>query len=617
MNTIQQDIQYRAYWLRRWSIIISAQAGSGHPTSCLSAADIVAVLFFYAMNYNSNEYENPDNDRFVLSKGHASALLYAVWHQLGKISDEQMLAYRQYGSPLEGHPTRRCLYVEAATGSLGIGLSIGIGIALNARLEEKKYRTYVLLGDGELAEGSVWEAAQLASYYALNNLVACVDVNRLGQTGQTMLGHDIEVYAQRFIAFGWQVYVVNGHAVVDLMRACDDAKMINDKPTVILASTYKGCGVPSVEDKNGYHGKTLDLNTALEQLANSYPVQASQVMPSPLLSVNDEKTFLIEAKNEWIMPQVIYQMSEIVATRKAYGEALTALGSVCSEVIVLDAEVKNSTYTQLFEDKYSDRFIECFVAEQNMVGVAIGLSRRGKITFISTFSAFLTRAHDQIRMAAISQLPLRISGSHCGISIGQDGPSQMGLEDIAMMRALPESVVLYPADAVSTYALVAQMACYTDGISYLRTTRAETPVLYSAHEKFPIGGCKVLRSSASAKACVVAAGITLIEALKAHDILAQEGIAVAVIDLYSIKPLDRETIYRVAKASSSRIITVEDHYIQGGIADAVTVALRNTCIEILPLAVTGLPRSGDMQALLAVAGIDATAIVRAVKLRDW
>lgn len=618
MSSLQSFIEHIAYNLRYWSIVTPAKAGSGHTTTCLSAADIVATLFFYAMEFDPDNYENPDNDRFILSKGHASPLLYAIWHELGKVTDADMMTYRDVNSVLEGHPTLRFSYTEAATGALGIGLSIGAGEALCAKLDRRNYKTFVLLGDGETAEGAVWEAAELASYYKLNNLIGIIDCNRLGQTGPTLLQHHIKKYEARFAAFGWHVFGVNGHDVKALMEVFDQAKKITDKPVMIVAETIKGYGVEMVADKNGWHGKAFkgkQVDEALRELKSKFSTAA-------LYSENFEWKPTIPKKVDMplhhpcsthCMPETHFQKGNIVATRKIYGEALSVLGDECEAVVSLDAEVKNSTFAEIFEKKHPDRFFQCFIAEQNMVGMGIGFDRRGRIPFISTFSAFMSRAHDQIRMAAIGSSTIKLVGSHCGVSIGQDGPSQMGLEDLAMMRSIPNSVVLYPSDAVSTYKLVHQMACYDKGISYLRTTRMATPIIYDNNEPFPIGGCKVVKQSSQDKVCVIGAGVTLHEALKAHEMLKSNGIAIAVIDLYSVKPIDADTIVKVAQKSGNKIITVEDHYPEGGIGEAVMGAVINHGIHVEQLAVEKLPRSGKPEELLALYGIDADAIVMKVK----
>ena len=611
-------VEHKAYNLRKWSIIAPAQAGSGHTTSCLSAADIVAVLFFYAMHYDPYNYENPDNDRFILSKGHAAPLLYGAWHEFGLVTDQEMLSYRKIDSNLEGHPTKNFPYAETATGSLGIGLSVGVGEALCAKLDKRNHRTYVLMGDSESAEGSVWEAVQLAAHYKLDNLICFIDVNNLGQSDETMLDYHIERYVHIGTAFGWKVFDVDGHDVSALMDVIDKAHHVEKQPVMIIAKTIKGYGIDFAAGLQGFHGKAFvkDQETkALEQLKNNFPDMENYHNDYEWKPKLPQKSTIAYTGASTIIeiPACDYKRGDRIATRKAYGVALAQLGDTCDAIVSLDAEVKNSTYAEIFETVHPERFFQCFIAEQNMVSMGVGFDCRGRIPFISTFSCFFSRAHDQIRMAAIGKAALRLVGSHCGVSIGQDGPSQMGLEDIAMMRCLPNSIVLYPSDAVSTHKLVEQMARYHDGISYLRTTRKETLVMYNNDEKFPIGGCKVLRQSQHDVACIVAAGITLHEALKAYDILAQRNVYISVIDLYSVKPLDAATLISVAKASQNKIITVEDHYPEGGIGEAVCNVLKNENIAIQSLAVQRLPRSGKPEELLAMENIDASAIIKMVE----
>jgi transketolase len=616
LHAIKDFIEHKAYTMRVASVIMTTLAGSGHPTSALSAADIMATLFFYAMRFDPQNPKNKNNDRFILSKGHASPILYAVWKELGVLTDNDLTTYRKIDSVLEGHPTARFSRAEAATGSLGNGLGIGAGMALAARLDNLDFYTYVLLGDSECAEGSVWEAAELSAYYKLENLVAIMDCNRLGQTTETIHGHHLNRYEEKFKAFGWEVIQVDGHSVQELMSAFDKAREYKNRPVIILAKTIKGYGVAEVQDKNGFHGKPFkkeETTQIIDELAHRFPRAASYTdvfkwqptLPAEkkLESVNSSA---ISLKN------ATYKMGEKVATRFAFGTALAALGSASKAVVSLDAEVKNSTYAELFEAKYPERFFQCLVAEQNMVNMAVGLASRGKVPFVSTFGAFFSRAFDQIRMAAIGTVALNLVGSHAGVSIGEDGPSQMALEDIALMRTLPESIVLYPSDAVSTHKLVEQMAQYTNGIAYLRTTRGATPVIYDNNESFEVGGCKIVRQSSADKVCVVAAGITLFEALKAYDQLLAKGIAITVVDLYSIKPIDHATLIKCALATRN-IITVEDHYLQGGIGEAVAFELHGLGIEIDCLAVKNLPRSGQPEELLALAEIDAAAIVRTVE----
>jgi len=601
--------------LRRHCVETTTLAGSGHPTTCMSAADIVATLFFTTLRYDVPNPENPLNDRFVLSKGHAAPLLYAVWAEAGAFPVERLKTLRRIDSELEGHPTPRFKWAEVATGSLGQGLAIANGMALAAKMDNLPYRVYALLGDGEVAEGGVWEAVAFASYYKLDNLTAIVDVNRLGQSAPTMLQHDLETYARRFEAFGWHAITVDGHDVEQLMDAFERAKSVKGKPTVILAKTLKGKGVSFLEDKEGWHGRPLPKDLAEKALAE-LALTDEQIALARSLKVRPPERVAAVAANPH--PPISdpefprYELGQQVATREAYGDGLVTLGKVNPNIVALDGDVKNSTFSEKFMAAFPERFVECFIAEQNMVGVAVGLAARGKIPFASSFACFLMRAYDFIRMAGISMANIKLCGSHAGVSIGEDGPSQMGLEDIAAMRAIPRSVVLYPCDAVSTVKLVAEMAKYR-GIAYLRTTRPKTPVIYSNDEEFPIGGCKVLRSSPEDVVTVVAAGITVFEALKAYEALANEGIKIRVIDLYSVKPLDEATLIRSALESNRTIITVEDHYPEGGIGDAVAAAVSKEGIKVHKLAVNDLPRSGKPEELMDMFGISARHIIQTVK----
>ncbi len=621
MENKKSFLAYEAYNMRILSIEATTAAGSGHPTSCLSSADIMSVIFFHAMHFDSQNPNNSNNDRFILSKGHAAPLLYAVWKELGVLTYEDLLKLREIDSVLEGHPTPRFSRADVATGSLGMGLSMGAGMALNANMRSLPYYTYVLLGDSELSEGSIWEAAEIAAYYHLKNLIAVVDVNNLGQRGETIDGYRLDAIAQKFKAFGWQTYEVDGHNIDDLIIVFDQTrKKDHDKPQIILAKTIKGYGIASVEGKNGFHGKAFskqELPALKEELKKrfyqkSWDKEFASVAPQQKVK-SVENNQEIVASQEIMIEDPEYNVGDQIATRVAFGQALVQVGKKSDAVICLDAEVSNSTYTIYFAGELKKRFIECFVAEQNMVGMAIGLAARKNIPFVATFGAFLTRAFDQLRMAAISRSALRVVGSHAGVSIGQDGPSQMALEDIAMMRTLPDSIILYPSDAVSCYKLVALMSNYDKGISYLRTTRGKTPVIYNNSESFTIGDFKVLYASDHDCAVIIAAGITLHESLKAYEILKQEGIAVVIVDLYTIKPLNVERLKDVVKKSGNRVITVEDHYVNGGIGESVTYALRNELVDITCLAVYELPRSGSEQELLKWAHIDAGAIINAVK----
>jgi transketolase len=594
--------------LRIHSITATTAAGSGHPTSCCSAADVVAALFFGHMRYDAKNPHYHNNDRFILSKGHAAPLLYAAWAETGLFPAEDLLKLRKFGSDLEGHPTPRLPFVDVATGSLGQGLSVGVGMALAARLDKLDYNTYVLLGDGEIAEGSVWEAASLAGIYKLNNLIAIVDANRLGQSQATAFGHDIGVYRKRFEAFGWRVEDIDGHDLEEISEVLGGVGL-NDQPLAIIAKTYKGAGVSFLQDKDGWHGKPLNKEEAAKAIAELQPSSKSGVgvaipTPNALPAPNNAAPASY--------PPLGYKIGDSVATREAYGNALARIGDVDQRIIAVDGDTKNSTYADKFFKKFPDRSTECYIAEQNMVGVATGFGARGKVPFASTFACFFTRAFDQIRVAGISQANLKLAGSHVGVSIGEDGPSQMGLEDLAMMRAIAGSTVLYPSDAVSTEKLVEQMAL-AKGICYLRTSRPKTPVIYNNDESFPIGGAKVLRQNAGDKVTVIAAGVTLFEALKAADILKNEGIGITVIDAYSIKPLGRDVILAAAKKTNNTVITVEDHYTEGGLGDAVAGELSVDGVKVHKLAVTALPRSGKAEELLAHFGIDALAIVKKVK----
>ena len=609
VETLKTLLKQKATNLRIHSITATSEAGSGHPTTCLSAADIVSALFFHTMRYDTNDAQNPNNDRFILSKGHAAPLLYAAYAEAGIIPDEKLSTLRQIDSILEGHPTPRFEWTEVATGSLGQGLSLGLGMALNGKfLDKSDYRVYVLLGDGETAEGGVWEAAALASHYQLNNLIGIVDVNALGQSQRTMYAFDIDTYCQRFEAFGWQTIGINGHNFDEILSALDQAKTSADKPTMIVAKTFKGKGVSFLENADNWHGKAIakgeDLDKALAELG---PLNLEPVQIEAPTAVNSGAG---RAATECEPPD--YPSDEDVATRGGYGIGLAKLGTANPNVVALDGDTKNSTYAEQFMDLHPDRYFEMFIAEQNLVGAGIGLAKRGKIPFVSTFAAFLSRAYDQIRMSAISQANIKYAGSHCGVSIGEDGPSQMGLEDIAMFRAIPGAVVLYPSDAVSAERLVAEAAAH-EGIVYLRTSRPKTPILYDTDEKFPIGGCKVIRQSSEDTVTVVAGGVTVHEVLKAHQMLAAEGITIRVIDLYSVKPVDAETLKAAAADTNKTLITVEDHYPEGGLGDAVLDAVATEDIRVHKLAVTGIPRSGKPEELLEHHGISANAIVQKVK----
>lgn len=593
--------------IRYYILTATTQAGSGHPSSALSATDLMAGLLFggtFKFDVHDPQYIN--NDRLIFSKGHASPLFYSLWAAAGQLSEKEMLSYRQFGSPLEGHPTTSFAYTEAATGSLGQGLSIGLGMALNARLDELPYRTYVLLGDSEMAEGSQWEAIQLAAHYRLDNLIGVLDVNRLGQRGETMYGHDLLSYERKLDAFGWKTIVIDGHALPEILNAYDQAGNAHGQPVMIIARTIKGKGVPAIEDKNGWHGKALDAEMTEKAIAGWGEVDKSLcgTIPRP-----EKIQPPARPVKEIELPD--YSDGKPVATRNAYGKALTRLYPKYPQLVALDGEVSNSTGVQPFKQQYPERFLEMYIAEQNMAGAALGLSRRGKIAFMSSFSAFLSRAFDQIRMSRYSDANIKIVGSHAGVSIGEDGPSQMGLEDIAMFRTILDAVVLYPADAVATERLVEEAAEH-QGIVYLRTTRGKTPILYRIEDTFPIGGSKTLYQSDHDALTVVAAGITLHEAIAAYEELKKDDILIRVIDVYSIKPLDAATLKKAA-SSTGAILTVEDHYAAGGLGEAVRSALATSGAPIYSLAVYKKPKSGKPEQLLAYEEIDRQAIIKKVK----
>ena len=558
---------------------------------------------------------------FVLSKGHAAPLLYAAWAEAGAFPTERLLELRKLGSTLEGHPTPRFPGARVATGSLGQGLSMAAGMALAAKhIDKAGWRVYALLGDGECAEGAVWEAAAFAAHYRLDNLVAVVDVNRLGQSQHTMYQHDTTTYARRFAACGWQAFEVKGHSLRQILDAFDRIAQVKGQPSAIIARTLKGKGVSFLEDKDGWHGKPVpreELAKALAEIpVNANPGAVVEIppppVPPPLGGLGGTGVPPVAPTQAGRMEEPNYQLGQKVATREAYGAVLVKLGRVNPRVVAVDGDVKNSTFAEIFTKAQPDRFFECFIAEQNMLGVAVGLAATGKIPFASSFAAFHTRAYDFIRMAAISRANLKIMGTHCGVSIGEDGPSQMGLEDLAMMRAVPGSVALYPSDAVAMERMVAEAAEYR-GIVYLRATRPKTPVIYPNSEKFPIGGAKVLRRSDRDLATVVAAGVTLFEALAAHDELARQGIALRVIDAYSVKPIDRATLLEAARATRNTLIVVEDHYYDGGLGDAVLSALAEDAVRVIKLAVRDIPTSGKSEELLDAAGISARHIAAAVR----
>jgi len=602
------QLQARAAQLREHSLRATSEAGSGHPTSCLSSADLVAALFFDVLRYDPTDPGNPNCDRFVLSKGHAAPVLYAAWAEAGAFPIEKLLTLRRIDSELEGHPTPHFAGTVAATGSLGQGLSVGVGLAWNAKqLSHNDQRIYVLCGDGEVAEGSVWEAIALAAHQQLDNLVTIVDVNGLGQSQRTMYGFDVAGYAARFAAFGWHAIPIDGHDMEAIVAAFEEAAATRGRPVAIIARTKKGQGVAALADKDNWHGKPVPKGADLENAVAEVRAAAPQVALAPVAKRGGARAAAATGRAPMAAPD--YPADAQVATREAYGTALAKLGAVDPAVAVIDADTKNSTFAERFLAKHPERYLEAYIAEQNMVGVAVGLSAAGRTPFVSSFACFLTRAFDHIRMAAISRANLKLAGSHCGVSIGEDGPSQMGLEDLAMMRAVPHAVVLYPSDAVSTERLVEAMAA-TRGIHYLRLTRPKAPIIYGADEQFPVGGSKVVRQSANDRLTIVAAGVTLVEALGAHALLAKDGIAVRVVDAYSVKPIDVEGLRAAARATGGKLMVVEDHYADGGLGDAVLNALSGEPVTVTKVAVDDLPRSGKPAELLAMFGLDAASIAK-------
>jgi transketolase len=600
--------------LRIDSLRSTSEAGSGHPTTCCSMADVTAALFFAEMRFDPKDPHNVDADRFVLSKGHAAPILYAAWAEAGAFDRADLLNLRKIDSDLEGHPTPRLPFVDVATGSLGQGICAAIGSALNARRIKSDYRTYVVLGDGESAEGSVWEAADVGAMDGLDNLCCVTDVNGLGQSRATMWGHDMEALAGRWRAFGWHAVVIDGHDIAAILDALAEAKRTKGRPTMILAKTLKGKGVSFVEGKDGWHGKAFkkgdELDRALAELEKQFVPAPPGVNLTALIQKPAARPRGVDAPKPMAAPA--YTLGEEVATREAYGVALAKLGEADPRVVALDADVKNSTFSDKFEKVCPERFYQNFIAEQVMVGAAMGLAARGAIPFPSTFACFLSRACDFIRMAAISNVGIKMAGSHAGVSIGEDGPSQMALEDLAMCRAEPNITVLYPCDAVSTEQLVGLMA-YHPGPAYMRTSRPKTPVIYKNNETFTIGGLKVVRESASDVVTVVGAGVTVFEALKAHDVLKASGTNIRVIDLYSVQPVDRAGLIAAGKATGGRIITVEDHYPAGGIGDAVADAVAEAGMTVKRIAVREIPRSGKPEELLVRFGISSNHIVDAVR----
>lgn len=591
--------------LRYYIINSTTSAGSGHPTSSLSAVELMNVLFFGGFfRYRIDKPDYHNNDRLIFSKGHAAPLLYSLWTVAGAVKEQELMTLRKFMSRLEGHPTHRFPYAEAATGSLGQGLSIGLGMALSAKyIDELPFRTFVLLGDSEMSEGSQWEAIQIACHYKLDNLIGIIDVNGLGQRGQTLFGKNINEYEKRISSFGWKTIAINGHNLSEIEKAYKEALIPEEKPVMIIADTVKGKGISIFEGQENWHGRPLSEEEA-EKALNELGVTDKEIKAEISMPEN------IEPACKKITSEKIAISDKPLSTRKAYGIGLVNAFLKFPSMVVLDAEVSNSTFSSIFKEKIPSRFFEMYITEQNMAGVALGLSLRNKIPFISSFAAFLTRAFDQIRMSRHSDSNIKIAGSHAGVSIGEDGVSQMGLEDIAMFRTIPDSVVLYPSDAISAIRLVEKAAEHFGNV-YIRTTRTDTPLIYSPSEEFEIGGSKILKRNDEDAATIITAGITLHEALQAYEELAKQDIHVRIIDLYSIKPIDKKAINEAA-AETKFIITVEDHYPEGGLGEAVISALEQPC-KFKIIAVNKLPVSGKPSELLEYEGISKEGIVKTVK----
>ncbi|KAL6464285.1 hypothetical protein MHYP_G00266020 [Metynnis hypsauchen] len=606
-----QALRNIAHRLRINSIRATTAAGSGHPTSCCSVAEIMSVLFFHTMKYRPDDPKNPNNDRFVLSKGHAAPALYSMWTESGFLKESDLVNMCQVDSALEGHPTPKQQFVDVATGSLGQGLGVACGMAYTGKYFDKaSYRVFCLLGDGEMSEGAVWEAMAFASYYQLDNLVAILDINRLGQSEPAPLQHHVEKYQRRCEAFGWHAIIVDGHSIEELCKALTQPR---HQPTAIIAKTIKGKGIPVAEDKMGWHAKVLPKDMAesvirdlQSRILNSnkrlYPATPSEDAPP------------VSLRNARMPSAPSYKLGEKVATRKAYGMALAKLGRYNERVVAMDVDTKNFTYSEIFKNEHPNRFVECYSAEQNMVSVATGCAARERnIVFASGLATFFTRAYDQLRMAAISESNINLCGSHCGLSIGEDGPAHMGLEDLAIFRALPTSTIFYPSDGVSTEKAV-ELAANTKGVCYIRTSRPESNIIYNSNEDFHVGQAKVVCQSKDDQVTVVGAGVTLHEALAAAEQLKKERIYIRVIDPFTIKPLDAKTIMDHARSTRGRILTVEDHYYEGGLGEAVCSAVVNESGFLLQrLAVPHVPRSGKMSELLKIYGIDRESIVQAVR----
>uniref|UniRef100_A0A1A8D9R6 Transketolase n=1 Tax=Nothobranchius kadleci TaxID=1051664 RepID=A0A1A8D9R6_NOTKA len=606
-----QGLKDIANKLRINSIKATCASNSGHPTSCCSAAELMSVLFFNAMRYKADDPRNQCNDRFVLSKGHAAPVLYAVWAEAGFVKESDLINLRKIDCDLEGHPTPKLEFVDVATGSLGQGLGAACGMAYTGKYFDKSsYRVYCLLGDGEMSEGSVWEAMSFASYYQLDNLVAIMDINRLGQSDPAPLQHHVEKYQRRCEAFGWHAIIVDGHSVEELCKALNQPR---HQPTAIIAKTIKGKGIPAAEDKLGWHAKALPKDMAemvMKDLQSRITSSSKHLYPpSPI-----EDSPPVSLRNIRMPSAPSYKPGEKIATRKAYGMALAKLGRYNERVVVLDGDTNNLTCSEIFKNEHPNRFVECYIAQQNMVTVAMGCAARERnLVFASTLASFFTRAYDQIRMAAISESNINLCGSHCGLSTGEEGPSLMGLEDMAMFRALPTATIFYPSDGVSTEKAV-ELAATTKGVCYIRTSRQDNSIIYNSNEDFHVGQAKVVFQSKEDQVTVVAAGVIVHEALAAAEHLKKERISVRVIDPFTIKPLDIKTIIDHARVTRGRVLTVEDHYYEGGLGEAVSSAVVNESgFNLHRLAVSHIPRSGKPHELMKIYGIDRDAIAQAVR----
>lgn len=609
------DTHQIAKLLRYYSLLSTTKAGSGHPTSCLSSADLMAVLYFQFFKYDFENPKNIYNDRLIFSKGHAAPLLYSLYKLADLVSEEELLTLRQSTSPLQGHPTAETPYTDVATGSLGMGLSFGLGMAMASQMDKIDNHVYVLLGDGEMAEGNIWEAMEIAAHYKLNNLIGILDVNRLAETGETLHGHNTEEYVKKAQSFGWNTISIDGHDHAQISNALTQAQT-SDHPTMIIAKTLKGKGVSLVENKEGKHGKALkheELDQAIKEL-NISPDERELIFEVAKPAKNKEVNQSVEISDNAVQSaiQKILDANEPFPTRKAYGTALAELVKEDKNIIVMDGDLSDSTFSGLAEKERPEQFLNMFIAEQNLVAAAVGLSKMGKTVFASTFAAFFTRAYDQIRMASLSEANIKLCGSHSGVSVGEDGASQMGMEDIAMMRSIYQSTILYPSDAVSAVKLVAE-ALNNQNITYLRTTRPPLEVIYQSDEEFPIGGSKILKSSKTDVCTVIAAGVTVHEAIKAAEKLKNDNINIRVIDAYSVKPIDESGLKKAATETNNKVIVVEDHYFEGGLGDAVLNVYASEPTQVHKMAITERPHSGKGSELLDQYGISAENIVAKVR----